>query len=191
VLPNGKEDTSAGWGKPKRKRVISDGVAYTVTRILQENVWYGTGQSAAFRHPSAGKTGTTDDHADAWYCGYTPRLMTTVWVGHPEGEIPMENVHGIRVAGGTFPAEIWRLYMDAAIGHLEPVSFSEPTQWPVWQDFEQGQENRSFGYTYDPGYSSGGGEETPTEEEDEEEAPPAPAPTPSPPPSPPPTVTQD
>jgi len=204
VLPNGREDTAAGWGKPKRKRVISDGVAYTVTRILQENVWYGTGQSAAFRHPSAGKTGTTDDHADAWYCGYTPRLMTTVWVGHPEGKIPMENVHGIRVAGGTFPAEIWRLYMDAAIGHLEPASFSEPTQWPVWQDFEQGRENRSFGYTYQPDYSGGDEEEeATTEEEDEEEEPPAPStpattqaappasPPPSQPPSPPPTVTED
>ena len=187
VLPNGKEDTSAGWGKPKRKRVISDGVAYTVTRILQENVWYGTGQAAAFRHPSAGKTGTTDDHADAWYCGYTPGLMTTVWVGHPEGEIPMENVHGIRVAGGTFPAEIWRLYMDAAIGHLEPKSFADPTEWPVWQDFEQGRENRSFGYTYDPD------EYVPPAEEEEEEEPPAtteaPPPTAPAPPVQPPTVT--
>jgi penicillin-binding protein 1A len=194
VLPNGKEDSSAGWGKPKRKRVVSDGVAYTVTRILQENVWYGTGQAAAFRHPSAGKTGTTDDWADAWYSGYTPRLITTVWVGHPKGEIPMENVHGIRVAGGTFPAEIWRLYMDAAIGHLEPVSFADPKEWPVWQDFEQDRDDRSFGYTYDPDDYSGESEE-PTHEEEEEEQPAttsAPATTEAPPPAPPtqpPTVT--
>ena len=47
ILPDG-EDTSAGWGKPKRKRVISDGVAYTVTRILEENVQYGTGVGANY-----------------------------------------------------------------------------------------------------------------------------------------------
>ncbi len=92
-----------------------------------------------FGHPAAGKTGTTEEHADAWFCGYTPRLGTTVWVGYPKGKIPMENVHGISVAGGTFPAQIWRLFMSAAIGGLEPVSFAEPSDWPEWTDFERGQ----------------------------------------------------
>ena len=53
VLPDG-EDTDAGWGKPKRKRVISDGVAYTVTRILEENIRYGTGAGAVLR-PARGR----------------------------------------------------------------------------------------------------------------------------------------
>ena len=92
-----------GWGNPQRKRVISDGVAYTVTKILEQNVLYGTGTRANFGRPAAGKTGTTDDHADAWFCGYLPNLEATVWVGYPQGEIPMENVHGIAVAGGSFP----------------------------------------------------------------------------------------
>ena len=56
VLPDG-EDTNAGWGKPKRKRVISDGVADTVTRILEENIRYGTGAGAYYGQPAAGKTG--------------------------------------------------------------------------------------------------------------------------------------
>ena len=94
ILPDG-EDTSAGWGKPKRKRVISDGVAYTVTRILEQNVDYGTGVGADYGHPAAGKTGTTEEWSDAWFCGYTPRLGTTVWVGYPKGKIPMTSVHGI------------------------------------------------------------------------------------------------
>src|SRR5688572_28656948 len=125
ILPTG-EDKSAGWGKPKRKRVISDGVAYTVTQILEENVQYGTGVGANYGAPAAGKTGTTEEHSDAWFCGYTPRLGTTVWVGYPRGKVPMTSVHGISVAGGTFPAQIWRLFMDSAIGQLEPVDFPEP-----------------------------------------------------------------
>ena len=63
-------------------------------------------------HTDAGKTGTTDDYADAWFSGYTPRLMATVWIGYPTGKIPMLSVHGITVSGPTFPAEIWHLYMD-------------------------------------------------------------------------------
>ena len=165
VLPTG-EDKKAGWGKPKRKRVIPDGVAYEVTRILEQNVQYGTGTAANFGHPAAGKTGTTEEHSDAWFCGYTPRLGTTVWVGYPKGKIPMENVHGISVAGGTFPAQIWRLFMSSAIGGLEPVSFTEPTDWPEWTDFVRGTEDRSYGYTQD--------------DDDENYAPPASTPDPAP-----------
>ncbi len=184
VLPTG-EDTKAGWGKPKRKRVISDGVAYEVTRILDENVDYGTGTAAQFGHPAAGKTGTTEEHSDAWFCGYTPRLGTTVWVGYPKGKIPMESVHGISVAGGTFPAQIWRLFMSSAIGGLEPVSFSEPVDWPEWTTFERGTEDRSFGYGYDdddyaPPASTRDPdqEEEEDEEEEDEESPTEPTPAP-------------
>ena len=184
VLPNGKEDGRAGWGKRKCKRVVSDGVAYTVTQILEENMQVGTGTGAQFGHTAAGKTGTTDNHADAWFSGYTPRLATTVWVGYPKGEIPMENVHGISVAGGTFPAQIWRMFMGTAIGHLPDVGWQEPTNWPVWTDFEQGDEWRSFGYTDDDDYEYVA---PPAEEETEE--PEEPAETTEPPSEPVPPVT--
>ena len=147
VLASGKEDEGAGWGKLKRKRVISEGVAYTVTKILEKNVQYGTGTGASFGQPAAGKTGTTEEHSDAWFCGYTPRLQTTVWIGYPRGKVPMTNVHGIRVSGGSFPAQIWRLFMASAIGQLEPLSFPEPSEYPVWSSFERGQYGRSFGYS--------------------------------------------
>jgi penicillin-binding protein 1A len=139
ILPNGKEDTGAGWGKPARRRVIPDGVAYTVTKILQQNILYGTGTRANFGRPAAGKTGTTDDHADAWFCGYLPNLAATVWVGYPQAEIPMENVHGIAVAGGSFPAEIWRLFMERAVRYTHPVDFSLPKTYPTWRPFERGE----------------------------------------------------
>jgi penicillin-binding protein 1A len=138
VLPNGKEDTEAGWGSPKRTRVIPDGVAWKVTQILEDNVRYGTGARAAFGRPAAGKTGTTDKHADAWFVGYTPDLSTAVWMGYQAGEIPMENVHGIAVSGGSFPAQIWRLLMERTIGLRPAKDFSEPKTYPQYQLFHRG-----------------------------------------------------
>ena len=148
VLPDGKVDDSAGWGVPERRRVISDGVAYEVTKILRDNINAGTGTGANIPRPAAGKTGTTERHSDAWFCGYTPDLSTTVWVGYPQGEIPMENVHGISVAGGTFPAQIWRLFMGPALENRPALEFAQPKEWPVWTDFEQGQYAHS---SYDSG----------------------------------------
>ena len=139
VLPGGKEDEDAGWGVPKRKRVLQDWVAAEVTRILEDNVQAGTGTGAAIGWPVAGKTGTTDNHADAWFCGYTRQLETTVWVGYPQAQIPMENVHGISVAGGTFPADIWRRYMSVAMEGRAYLEWLQPKGSPEWKPFEQGQ----------------------------------------------------
>src|SRR5919199_2138341 len=126
VLGNGKVDTDAGWGEPQRERVITDGVAHEVTQILEQNMTDGTGTGAYFGRPSAGKTGTTDNYADAWFCGYTPTLEATVWIGYPRGEIPMLSVHGIAVSGPTFPATIWKLFMERAVKYAP-----QPTQFPV------------------------------------------------------------
>jgi len=138
VLPGNREDKASAWGKPARKRVIPEGVAYVVTKILEENVQYGTGTAANFGIPAAGKTGTTDDHADAWFVGYTPTLDAAVWVGYPNGEVPMTSVHGISVSGGSFPAEIWRKFMEPALGQLPAQDWSQPKTLPTWQHFERG-----------------------------------------------------
>jgi penicillin-binding protein 1A len=140
-----------GWGNPQRKRVISDGVAYEVTRILQMNIQEGTGVGANIARPAGGKTGTTDNHADAWFSGYTPQLETTVWVGYPGGEIPMESVHGIAVAGGTFPATIWHLFMQAALWRAPVLEFLQPRNPVEWRSFTQGQ----YGSSYYSGSGSG------------------------------------
>jgi penicillin-binding protein 1A len=144
VLANGKVDTDAGWGQPQRSRVISDGVAYEVTKILEDNVLEGTGVGAYFGRPAAGKTGTTDNHADAWFSGYTPQLETTVWVGYPQGEIPMEDVHGIAVAGGTFPATIWKLFMETALESTPELTWRAPIDPVTWRPFTQGQYSSSL-----------------------------------------------
>jgi penicillin-binding protein 1A len=129
--------------------VIADWVADTVTEILEDNIQSGTGTGAAIGRTAAGKTGTTEEHSDAWFCGYTPNLSTTVWVGYPQGEISMESVHGISVAGGTFPAQIWRLFMSSALDGTREWEFPEPRNEPVWRSFTRGQ--------YAGESSSGGG----------------------------------
>ena len=111
---------------PKRTQAISAGVAYDVTRILQQNILNGTGTKANINRPAAGKTGTAQDFGDAWFCGYTPHLSTTVWVGHPEGQIPMTNVHGISVTGGSFPAIIWQKFMNVADPDYPEAEFAPP-----------------------------------------------------------------
>lgn len=108
---------------PKGKRVVREDVAAVVNSILQDAVRYGTGRAARIDRPQAGKTGTTDDYADAWFCGYTPDLSAAVWVGHSEGRIPMRSVHGITVYGGTFPAQIWRRFMEKALEDVPPSDF--------------------------------------------------------------------
>ena len=129
VFPDGKSDD---LGEPKRERAFSDGVAYEVTKILQQNVLGGTGTAAQIGCAAAGKTGTTDNFNDAWFVGYTPHLSTSVWVGYPNALVEMRSVHGISVAGGTFPASIWHDYMMVAHGDdcdsfplpEEPATFS-------------------------------------------------------------------
>ncbi|MGH3016830.1 MAG: transglycosylase domain-containing protein [Gaiellaceae bacterium] len=161
ILPGDREDTSAGWGEPRRRRAMSEEEAYVVTKILEENMQFGTGTAAALVRPAAGKTGTTDDHADAWFAGYTPDLTTVVWVGYPQGEIPMENVHGISVSGGSFPAEIWRLFMQRALWESEPLDWVVPAELPEWEPWERGEDVLS----YDPYAKPEKTEETTTEAE--------------------------
>jgi membrane peptidoglycan carboxypeptidase len=136
VFAGGGEDRN--WGRPKRHRVIADWVAAEVTRILEENIQAGTGVGANIGRPAGGKTGTTENHADAWFDGITPTLTAAVWVGYPQAEIPMENVHGISVAGGTFPATIWKLFMEEAIGPTPVRDFPESHSEPIWHQFSPG-----------------------------------------------------
>jgi penicillin-binding protein 1A len=134
VFPGGKVD--GGWARPQRERVVPDWVAATVTRVLEENMLHGTGVGAHIPgRIDAGKTGTTDDYADAWFCGYTPSLEATVWIGYPQAETPMLDVHGAAVSGPTLPAAAWRLFMERAQGRAESGSFPAsvtPAQFAPW-----------------------------------------------------------
>ncbi len=139
VLPDGKVDTTSGWGKPKTKRVLSQGAAWKLNQVLAENALYGTGAGSGDGvHPNAGKTGTTSDFTDAWFDGYTRDFSTVVWMGYPNGEIPMLDVHGRAVSGATFPVPIWHLYMEAAEKGLPARPFLTPSSLPVYKYFQRG-----------------------------------------------------
>jgi penicillin-binding protein 1A len=150
ILPGGKVDTSSGWGKPQTKRAVSQGVAWKVNDVLRQNAEFGTGAGSGDGiHPNAGKTGTTENHADAWFDGYTRQLSTVVWMGYPEGEIPMLNVHGQAVAGATFPVPIWHEYMAAALWHHKVLGFDLPDKYPLYHSITRGNYG-SLGYVYTP-----------------------------------------
>lgn len=111
---------------PKPQQAISEATAYIVTDVLQDVIRYGTGTRARISRPCAGKTGTASSYRDAWFCGFTPGLSAAVWVGYPKGQISMYNVHGIRVAGGTFPAQIWSRFMSHVASNLPDGNFTKP-----------------------------------------------------------------
>jgi penicillin-binding protein 1A len=98
--------------KVKTKRIVPDGVAKEATSILQSVITSGTGRAAQIGTFAAGKTGTTENYQDAWFVGFNDSVTVAVWVGYPEGAKPMATeYHGQPVAGGTYPAEIWRDFL--------------------------------------------------------------------------------
>ncbi len=119
VFPNGKV---VDLGNPPQTRVFSDGEAYEGTQVLKTVIQSGTGTAANYGCPAAGKTGTAENEDNAWFVGYTPKLSTAVWVGYPQGNIPM----GSYGFGGTAAAPIWHDFMQkAANGYCG--DFPQPT----------------------------------------------------------------
>ena len=134
------------------KRILTAEVARTETQMLTGVLKSGTAAGLSIGRPAAGKTGTTDKNVDAWFIGYTPQLTTAVWMGDPLGEHSMSNVGGISVVGATYPADIWKAYMDAAHANLPVVDFTPPDEnlWPNPEHIDEFGRNKSS-YRY---YSS-------------------------------------
>ena len=137
VFPDGKSEKFAD---PKGKRVMTDGQAYEITRILQMNVTSGTGTAAGYGCPAAGKTGTTDEAKDAWFVGYTPKLSTAVWVGYPDAGVAMPGAQG-----GTYAAPVWHAFMLPAHGEFCD-DFPAPTE-PFQSSPFTGEYASSGGYS--------------------------------------------
>ena len=187
VFPDGK---TGDFGKPDRKRVLTEAEAYEVTKILRMNIQSGTGTRANIGCPAAGKTGTTDKFNDAWFVGYTPTLATSTWVGYPNA---LQSMPG--VAGGTIPASIWHDYMVVAKGK-DCKDFPQPSDKLSFdykpKDSKTGTGNRRYYYappqTGTGNNSAGGGGyqgyDPRLYEAPPQQAPPTPTPTPAPDPEP-------
>lgn len=114
-------------------RVLNENVALTVNDILRGVITGGTGTGARVPgHDAAGKTGTTENYGDAWFCGMTMQYTSCVWMGDPAARTPMRSVGGRTVFGGTFPASIWKQFMVSASVDKKNVAFPAPdkTKWP-------------------------------------------------------------
>jgi penicillin-binding protein 1A len=105
VFPNGRVDSS--MGNPPRTQVFTPGQTYAATQILKTVIQSGTGPLANYGCPAAGKTGTAENLANAWFVGYNPKIATAVWVGYPQGNISL----GPNGFGGTLAAPIWHDFM--------------------------------------------------------------------------------
>jgi penicillin-binding protein 1A len=113
TLPDGNHHDV---NRVKTKPVLPADVAATETTMLESVVQYGTGKAAAIGEFAAGKTGTTSNYGDAWFVGWNSRYTVAVWVGYPNGLVPMTtSFNGGPVLGGTFPALIWHSFQVAAM----------------------------------------------------------------------------
>jgi penicillin-binding protein 1A len=107
---------------PQQSEVVSAGVAYIMTSMLESVIKEGTGYpNAEIGRPAAGKTGTTSDFRDAWFVGYTPDLVAAVWVGNDNYSRMTESY------GGNIPARIWARFMKAALANTPKHDFAFPT----------------------------------------------------------------
>jgi penicillin-binding protein 1A len=188
-FPNGKvEETDPDSGD----RVLTEGQAYEVTRLLEGVITQGTGAGYTYMGcgAEAGKTGTSEDLSDAWFVGYTPLYSTAVWVGHPQSR----EATGF---GGPTAGPIWRSFMESAVAGDCP-EFPEPSTLPELSGLDSEHTSGSYDsssseYEYneyeeeetteEPSKGKGEKEaaEGAPEPEPAPEAAPEPAPTPAPP----------
>ncbi|HTX58079.1 MAG TPA: PBP1A family penicillin-binding protein [Verrucomicrobiae bacterium] len=105
---------------PQPSDVVSSGTAFLMTSMLEDVITKGTGYpNAIIGRPAAGKTGTTSDFRDAWFVGYTPDLVTAVWLGNDDYTPMVESY------GGNIPARIWARFMKAALAGTPPHPFPQ------------------------------------------------------------------
>ncbi|MDD3150331.1 MAG: penicillin-binding protein 1A, partial [Candidatus Gastranaerophilales bacterium] len=119
-----KVETSNGKviyrAEQKYERVLDTRTVNYVVQMLKQVIKLGTGRAANIDRPMAGKTGTTDNYRDAWFIGFTPDIVTGVWVGNDN------NTPTKKLTGGSVPAVIWRDYMKKVIYNKPILDFAYP-----------------------------------------------------------------
>jgi membrane peptidoglycan carboxypeptidase len=116
---------------PPTARLFPEDEGLAMNSLMYQVVQAGTGRAAAVPgHEVAGKTGTSADYRDAWFVGFSPELVTGVWVGNDDFS-PMK-----KITGGTIPAQIWSGFMRVALKGVPPTHLprAEPVPPPVVQN---------------------------------------------------------
>ncbi|MCE5313240.1 MAG: PBP1A family penicillin-binding protein [Nitrospiraceae bacterium] len=108
--------------EPETVAAMSPQASFLLTSMLQDVIKYGTGTRANIGRPAAGKTGTSNDFKDAWFIGYTPELITCVWVGYDD----MRRTLGHGETGGRAAAPIWARYMSSVLSDTPATDFTVP-----------------------------------------------------------------
>jgi membrane peptidoglycan carboxypeptidase len=119
------------------KREVADTVTVMLNGVVDGTIGGRTGQAMALTDRQvAGKTGTTNDSAAVWFCGYTPDLAAAVWVGDPRGgyahpmkDVTINGTYYSQVFGGTLPGPIWKDAMEKAVQGTEPIPFDIKTKY--------------------------------------------------------------
>jgi penicillin-binding protein 1A len=150
-FPGGKvdeTDTDSG------ERVLTEGEAYEVTKLLEGVITQGTGAGYTYMGcgAEAGKTGTSEGESDAWFVGYTPLYSTAVWVGHPQSR----EATGF---GGPTAGPIWRSFMESAVAGDCP-EFPEPSSLPELSGLDSENTSGSSGSSSEYEYNQYEEEET-------------------------------
>jgi membrane peptidoglycan carboxypeptidase len=105
------DGSTVDFGNPKGTRVFSYAESYAADEVLKQVLTHpgATAYGSSYGCPAAGKTGTANNLANAWFVGYTPKISTAVWVGNPKGDsIAMSDGYG-----GILAAPVWKQYMQA------------------------------------------------------------------------------
>jgi penicillin-binding protein 1A len=190
-FPSGKVDET---NPESGDRVLTEGEAYEVTKLLEGVITQGTGAGYTYMGcgSEAGKTGTSEGESDAWFAGYTPLYSTAVWVGHPQSRAATG-------FGGPTAGPIWRAFMESAQAGNCP-EFPVPSSLPSLSSLHS-EHTRAAASAHSAestksseekegkgGKHKGKGQEGSPEAKPAPEPPPAPEPKPTPAPTPPPSV---
>lgn len=122
-------------------RVLSKKIVAKMNELMKHVMEEGTGRRSKLLRQTAGKTGTTQDFRDAWFIGYTPQIVTGVWVGNDDNS-PMDGV-----TGGSLAGQIWKKFMTKTHQNINPLAIPTKTGffgWFQWADDADDAERRTF-----------------------------------------------
>jgi penicillin-binding protein 1A len=109
---------------PQAYRVVDATPVRMLNGVLEGVITRGTAKRAAIGRPAAGKTGTTNDYRDAWFVGYVPQLVTSVWLGNDDNSVTK------KATGGALCAPVWASFMKTALAKEPPMPFPTPEPAP-------------------------------------------------------------